>query len=68
MSDKPTCKTCRFWGRRHDADYEALCLRHAPVIAGTALPAGYNTHPPQWPKTWEQHWCGDHEPLPEPVV
>lgn len=70
MTDRPTCKTCRFWApsRREDeetpqgklyADTEAECRIRAPHIADDFRRA-------RWPITSATAWCGEHEPLPPP--
>lgn len=46
---QPTCETCRFWKFWYDNDglRIGICRRHAPATG--------------WPKTWCDHWCGEHE-------
>lgn len=62
MTDRPTCKTCRFWAREQSDDTataEAECRAGAPVFVH-----GYRLA--VWPTTEHSKWCGEHEPMPPP--
>lgn len=56
MPDNPTCASCRWWAG-HDYPF-GQCRKAAPrpsQLAGSGA---------QWPLTWVEDWCGDHEPSP----
>lgn len=62
VRDRPTCETCRFW-RRLDGeevlDGQGECRRHAPSPTLEIRDDGYGA---LWPETWDEDWCGEHEP------
>lgn len=63
MTDRPTCKTCRFWRARECGGmepFEGFCTARPPVL----LP-GFTRG--QWPLTGPSEGCGEHcPPLPAP--
>lgn len=62
-----TCETCRFWRPDGDrvGDRDGECRRRAPIAktfasneeAGQPLYANF-------PMTWCESWCGEHEGVP----
>jgi hypothetical protein len=66
MTDRPTCKTCRFWaGRRFTIAREDDCRRRAPALAEQLVTLAWHTREGLFPRTRHDSFCGDHEPEPE---
>ncbi len=61
------CRHCRFWDAhmiaRPTLTPEGLCRRKAPAPAIVAEEVDTGT---SWPKTFEDDWCGEGEPI-DPV-
>lgn len=63
MTNRPTCKTCRFWAAPdRETYYRADCRIRAPLFV-----AGYSCA--VWPASAPDDWCGEHAleaPAPPP--
>ena len=70
----PTCETCRFWCFPNDQRY-GECRRYPPTVIYTGdIPtpheASYGVSGKirsRIPNTWDDFWCGEHQPKPKPV-
>ena len=53
MSDKPTCRTCRYFVERANDTCLPRCHRNAPIrdVRGLAV----------WPMIMEDDWCGEYQ-------
>jgi hypothetical protein len=60
------CETCRHWMGRLAPAERADCRRHAPAPALRDVPARIDVDfvIPLWPQTFDDDWCGEHEPVP----
>ena len=64
----PSCKSCRFWGRKPEQRPDHVrvdeCIRRAPIIMPTLIMPGtylgISATLPVWPKTDETDRCGEY--------
>lgn len=54
-----TCRNCRYWLAAPDESI-GQCRRYAPNGLTQVSVAGINGA--EWPSTWPQMWCGEHQP------
>lgn len=54
------CKTCKFWWPDRDSNTTGECRIRSPQRL-MDLNLGL------WPKTFSNHWCGEHNPMDDAV-
>ncbi len=61
--ERPTCKTCVFWGK-YDEN-QGICRRLPPNSMMYLWPrADTPSETTTWPEVWEGDWCGEHPQFP----